>query len=189
MRKGFVIVLAILMLMGTMGCSGTRGDPIETISPEEQKYQEAKMNYDQGEWYAAWQLFREIEEHSNAKQLTEDCLYLSIAQEICDEAITSLKNKLKNPSSLEVNSVEFKAEYNYEYTVIEINIKIDYSAQNGFGGYNRSNHYEEMFLNTYSKYTTINEDDANSSTIFILRFNQYMESSEHIAMITDQKGE
>lgn len=50
-----------------------------------------------------------------------------------------LKNNLKNPQSLQVHSTKITVDFEYDNYHF-YNITIDYSAQNGFGGYNRDNY-------------------------------------------------
>ena len=59
-----------------------------------------------------------------------------------DKAVAYLKSRLKNPSSLQVHSYRY-SEGDDAYTFY-----IDYSAQNGFGGYNR-----ETYMCTVNWYT------------------------------------
>ncbi len=67
-------------------------------------------------------------------------------KEKCDEsakeyAIESVRKILKNPESLQVHSTDIQLSFAndefYYYKII-----VDYSAQNGFGGYNRKTDYE-----------------------------------------------
>ena len=59
--------------------------------------------------------------------------------------ITSImEDKLKNPESFQLHSVLVKNEFEhdgYRY----FSVSIDYSAQNGFGGYNRDDDYDFYF--------------------------------------------
>lgn len=51
-------------------------------------------------------------------------------------AETTLKSKLKNPDALQIHDTSVMSSFEYgDY--FYYNIKLDYSAQNGFGGYNR----------------------------------------------------
>ena len=53
---------------------------------------------------------------------------------------TIMEGKLKNPESFQLHSVLVKHEFEYNgYRYYSVSI--DYSAQNGFGGYNRDNDY------------------------------------------------
>lgn len=68
-------------------------------------------------------------------------------------AVTAVENdlrgKLKNPDSLEVNGVSSyytEDESYYYYFVV-----VDYSAQNGFGGYNRNKYYGYVKVSKYDK--------------------------------------
>ena len=70
-------------------------------------------------------------------------------------AIKYLKECLKNPESLQVHSVSY-ATYVYCHDCENaIGIKIDYSAQNGFGGTNRENFYCLIDPNN-NLYTSVN---------------------------------
>ena len=57
-----------------------------------------------------------------------------------DRAVSYIKNRLKNPNSLIVNSYSYYEETSGTYSGCYCFI-FDYSAQNGFGGYNRSTYY------------------------------------------------
>ena len=52
------------------------------------------------------------------------------------EAESELKSRLKNPSSYQRHNYTVTAKYD-KYGDIEVTVRIDYSAQNGFGGMNR----------------------------------------------------
>lgn len=58
-------------------------------------------------------------------------------ERIAVKLIQSLKNILKNPDSLQIHSMSCK----WAGGLTTCHFKIDYSAQNGFGGMNRSTHY------------------------------------------------
>lgn len=54
---------------------------------------------------------------------------------------TVMKAKLKNPESFQLHSILVMYKFEYEdYTYYSVSI--DYSAQNGFGGYNRDEDYD-----------------------------------------------
>ncbi|MBO2517082.1 MAG: hypothetical protein CW338_07425 [Clostridiales bacterium] len=63
-------------------------------------------------------------------------------QQCHDIAIRYIKNRLKNPTSFIENS-NYYYTYDGYYTFV-----IDYSAQNGFGGYNRETYYIEVNYST-----------------------------------------
>jgi len=50
---------------------------------------------------------------------------------------TALKDRLKNPESLQIHSANVEEDYYEDDSVYFCTIIVDYSAQNGFGGYNR----------------------------------------------------
>jgi len=50
---------------------------------------------------------------------------------------TALKAHLKNPESLQIHSANVEEDYYEDDSVYFCTIVVDYSAQNGFGGYNR----------------------------------------------------
>ena len=52
-----------------------------------------------------------------------------------------MKAKLKNPESFQLHSILVKYEFEYE-DYHYYSVSIDYSAQNGFGGYNRDDDYD-----------------------------------------------
>ena len=67
-----------------------------------------------------------------------DAVALSYARTYAE---TTLKDNLKNPESLQIHSVEIYVDFEYgDYHYYSITI--DYSAQNGFGGYNRNDDYD-----------------------------------------------
>lgn len=92
------------------------------------------------------------------------------------EIIRMLKEVLKNPESLQVHKVTVSNPDGMMWT-----IKIDYSAENGFGGMNRENlyitdtaisvglsytHFDEILQNVYSKiYDNSNEKELNVDKI------------------------
>ena len=94
---------------------------------------------------------------SGVSSANHDAIAISYAE-------SNLKNQLKNPESLQIHSskvyVDFEwGDYHY-YT-----ITIDYSAQNGFGGYNRNSDYDVILkinknTNVASKVTTEEYLDA-----------------------------
>ena len=98
-----------------------------------------------------------LTEDSGVSSANHDAIAISYAE-------SNLKNQLKNPESLQIHSskvyVDFEwGDYHY-YT-----ITIDYSAQNGFGGYNRNNDYDVILkinknTNVASKVTTEEYLDA-----------------------------
>ena len=54
-----------------------------------------------------------------------------------------IKGRLKNPDSLQIHSSKIYVDFEYgDYHYYSITI--DYSAQNGFGGYNRDNDYDVL---------------------------------------------
>ncbi len=89
----------------------------------------------------------EKEQISNYDHLLycKECVeYKDIANRALDLAEKDLSSLLKNPQSLQVHSKGFYA-YKYKETTTPrikyICVAIDYSAQNGFGGYNRDTYY------------------------------------------------
>ena len=58
-------------------------------------------------------------------------------------AEAELKSNLKNPASLQIHSTKISVEFEYE-GYHYYSITIDYSAQNGFGGYNRNDDYDVL---------------------------------------------
>lgn len=92
-------------------------------------------------------------------------------------AINILKNILKNPDSLQVHDVGYTRDSYCLECEDAVGIKIEYSAQNGFGGYNRDSYYIFINPNNYSQvktflepkisleskiFTSINVDDLSS---------------------------
>ena len=76
--------------------------------------------------------------------------YKSIAMEFAERNVeTDLKSSLKNPNSLQINGYSVYSRFeteNYWY----YSIAVDYSAQNGFGGYNRDNYKVSLKINKNS---------------------------------------
>lgn len=74
--------------------------------------------------------------NNNGSSSNPDKIALSYAENI-------LKSRLKNPESLQIHSSKIYVDFewgDYHY----YSITIDYSAQNGFGGYNRDNDYDVL---------------------------------------------
>ena len=75
-------------------------------------------------------------EDGNSSSSNPDTIAVSYAESV-------LKGRLKNPDSLQIHSSKIYVDFeygNYHY----YSITIDYSAQNGFGGYNRDNDYDVL---------------------------------------------
>ena len=76
-----------------------------------------------------------------------------------------LKEDLKNPDSLKVHSSKVISEFEYgEY--FYYNISIDYSAQNGFGGYNRD---------TYERLVKVRKSDSYATSVSIQEYKEALE--------------
>ena len=81
-----------------------------------------------------------------------------------DFAESELKSTLKYPDSLSINSITIKDSYNRDdYSCYYI--VIDYSAQNGFGGYNRK--VSEMYIK-------LPKDSSSAQQISQIDFYYYM---------------
>jgi hypothetical protein len=73
---------------------------------------------------------------SSSSSSNPDTIAVSYAESV-------LKGRLKNPDSLQIHSSKIHVDFehgDYHY----YSITIDYSAQNGFGGYNRDNDYDVL---------------------------------------------
>ena len=84
-------------------------------------------------------------------------------EEIKSMAESYLKSNLKNPSSLQINSQTVDCYYTSDiYQPILAQIEIDYSAQNGFGGYNRDKvYYAYMYDANSRNWSLFAEDDEH----------------------------
>lgn len=64
--------------------------------------------------------------------------FYNLKEQAIGQATLELKSRLKNPASLQVHSVEVEMVYDSNKEIpLAVHVSIDYSAQNGFGGYNR----------------------------------------------------
>lgn len=80
-------------------------------------------------------------------------------------AVALLESRLKNPESLQIHSVSFEGDTYENDLSFFCTVVIDYSAQNGFGGYNREN--IELYL-TIDKAS--DAADVLDKTAYINRF-------------------
>lgn len=90
--------------------------------------------------------------NSTSNQTTE-IDYQELARSFATEA---LRNQLKNPKSLQVHSITIEPGYHEDDKSYYFAVMIDYSAQNGFGGYNRE---------TCESYVQISKGNSNMSLI------------------------
>lgn len=67
----------------------------------------------------------------------------------CYAAINILKDRLKNPESLQIHEVSYASDVICMECEDAIGVKIDYSAQNSFGGYNREDYHILIDPNKY----------------------------------------
>lgn len=67
----------------------------------------------------------------------------------CYAAINILKDRLKNPESLQIHEISYSSDVICMECEDAIGVKIDYSAQNSFGGYNRDNYHVLIDPNKY----------------------------------------
>lgn len=81
-------------------------------------------------------------------------------------AVYSLQDALKNPNSLTVNSVQCTTEELFGYEE-DYGYKIDYSAQNGFGGYSRNTYY---VLIDHTDFSVIKLNSAEKALLSISDF-------------------
>ena len=88
------------------------------------------------------------ESNVNSGANQEDISYTEIAVAAVE---TALKDRLKNSESLQVHSANLDGESFENDTAYFGTIVVDYSAQNGFGGYNR---------NTTKSYVEISKVDG-----------------------------
>lgn len=84
----------------------------------------------------------QIEEKNNSGK---GILLNKLTEEECQQIAVKYLRGLswKNPSSLTINEISALS-----YSTKSITFSIDYSAQNGLGGYNRENYYIEVDFNT-----------------------------------------
>ena len=90
--------------------------------------------------------YKKLDEHLKARVTNYDKLetawkhynYFSIYDAAKLRAESVLRSRLKNPSSLQVNSTAILICYDSTLTKqLAVHVEMNYSAQNGFGGYNR----------------------------------------------------
>lgn len=82
----------------------------------------------------------------------EECAnYIDTVNKAFEFAEKDLKSTLRNPQSLQIHEKTYRAYciYDSKDEITDIWIEIDYSAQNGFGGYDRDT-YAEMIEIEYS---------------------------------------
>ena len=106
-------------------------------------FEEAHRLYNEKNFEKAEELFKIVvdsdENYPYAKVYLIQCKTLQILREQYKYAVYSLKQKLKNPDSLQVHAAGFE-KYTYTAQGNErtcVRVTLDYSAQNGFGGMNR----------------------------------------------------
>lgn len=74
---------------------------------------------------------------SDGKGTVEETVLPNYEEMAVASVETALKNRLKNPESLQIHSANLADDYFEDDTTFLGTIVVDYSAQNGFGGYNR----------------------------------------------------
>lgn len=78
----------------------------------------------------------------------------------CNYAIEMLRNQLKNPKSLQVHSATINSDCYEDADSRYYNVTIDFSAQNGFGGYDRE--INESFIQIIKSSSTILSIDGET---------------------------
>lgn len=73
---------------------------------------------------------------------------------------TSLKDRLKNPESLQIHNIITESDGYEDDSVYFCVVEVDYSAQNGFGGYNRDT--QKSYIKIEKSTGTITELDETS---------------------------
>jgi len=98
---------------------------------------------------------------------------------------SSLREELKNPESLQLHNITFKGQNKIEdETYRYYNIVIDYSAQNGFGGYARDKYEKHLRVNkTTAQVTEISMKEYTDKMIEVFdnrRIEQYKDKLSSI---------
>lgn len=99
-------------------------------------------------------------------------------QQAKNVVISKLKDNLKNPESLQVHDIQYKNTPPAEDSegLIDMDckyvMKIDYSAQNGFGGMNRETIYA-LYHNDGTVSLSLDADNNVSAMKYLLTYSQY----------------
>lgn len=92
---------------------------------------------------------------------------LTTEEQLGVDAVNAIKDDLKNPESLQVHEIEYVMSVTDEDSP-EYIFCIDYSAQNGYGGYNRQDAYIKTVGKTILPYDEHNEKVAKAEYTVIL---------------------
>ena len=141
--------------------------PTETpyVKSQEEKnediYQEAKERMEKCDFYGAKSKFEQIKSYKDSAQYIEECQILYWAKLNYPLAIKHLKGQLKNPASLQIHGVKFheptSSWMSEEQKKKYVGITIDYSAQNGFGGMERTTFYDALHSSEDNYWTKLQD--------------------------------
>lgn len=147
MRKFLIITTMCVLLFALCSCSEPVGTPqyVDNMIAEADRYEldEAREAY-----YALTK-----EERAEVKNVEQLCLKIhenncsEIYDEFKESAKRILEDSLLNPASLQIHSLRVRDTYYCDAGFVGI-IEIDYSAQNGFGGYVRNKNTMTLYIDT-----------------------------------------
>lgn len=212
-NRGTVAVIALLIVVvvavsfALVACSSDNessdgSSKTPTLSQQEldQMYQQACDYEKEAKFKSAIELFRELRTYDyydkdfghnglDGALETREWRYLSekILCRCVESAVRSLKSKLKDPSSLVINKVSFKANKDI------MTVTLDYSAKNSFGGMVRDsfsyNPVGFMTIQDEEKIYEMNKEFMDSrgltsaDSLSFLASNNYIEKASQFAAI------
>lgn len=108
---------------------------------------------------------QEKQEQVSMQQEEIETHKLSYEEKVCYYAIEYFKTILKNPENLQINSLKIGPTITADVEgkdsnghFIEYMVVVDYSAQNGFGGFDRNNYYITMSGTTISSNNSMSQE-------------------------------
>ena len=164
MKKFISLILIILFCFSLLSCNNTANSNHESkITPVESVINEisrlstssaiASINNVQEKYDALSESEKtQVTNYDHFLYCKECVVYWDTVKKASELAKETLKSNLKNPESLQAHEYTFRA-YTYDISspdrkIDYIQIIWDYSAQNGFGGYNRTK-YSIIIRNTH----------------------------------------
>lgn len=128
---------------------------------------------DEGDYAAASKMLKKVSEHPDFKELQE----MITAESWIWTCINNLKPVMKNPRSLQINSVEIYEPYDdgAEYPVIIL----CESGQNGFGGYATSyTVYDDEDLSLFGSTSSLSDPDDFNEMLIVAIIEGYRKTTE-----------
>ena len=163
MKKLLAFLLALILLVSLCAC-GSNGDD-EEKDPQAEKYEEACDLYDEGEYAEAKELFEELGDYEDSKEMVVECEHGEIEAELQgtwkNSAFASAKmytyNTFKNGRmdvSLTIDGEESftnEGDYRIDFEKQEIYVCYDYTySLSTSGETTKKENTEEKMLFTYT---------------------------------------